>query len=148
PGRGCACLKAPGRMRRRGARESPRGSRAAGQMRAASARAPGTGNETGNQTGNQAGTTTMFGGIAGARMAERCPIDLPRGDFAMAEDGGGGANDEVERLKAQLKAGLGQEVYSRWFGRMKLAEASKGIVRRSVPTAFLRSWINSHYVDL
>src|SRR5690606_6811497 len=53
-----------------------------------------------------------------------------------------------ERVKAQLKARLGQEVYSSWFGRMKLAEASKGIVRLSVPTAFLRSWINGHYVDL
>jgi chromosomal replication initiator protein len=31
---------------------------------------------------------------------------------------------------------------------MKLAEASKGLVRISVPTAFLRSWINSHYLDL
>jgi chromosomal replication initiator protein len=31
---------------------------------------------------------------------------------------------------------------------MKLAEASKGIIRISVPTAFLRSWINGHYLDL
>jgi chromosomal replication initiator protein len=52
-----------------------------------------------------------------------------------------------ERIKAQLKARLGTEVYSSWFGRMKLAEASKGVVRISVPTAFLRSWINGHYLD-
>ena len=31
---------------------------------------------------------------------------------------------------------------------MKLAESSKGVVRLSVPTAFLRSWINGHYLDL
>jgi len=53
-----------------------------------------------------------------------------------------------ERLKTQLKAKLGTEVYSSWFGRMKVAEASKGIVRLSVPTAFLKSWINGHYLDL
>lgn len=53
-----------------------------------------------------------------------------------------------EKVKAQLKARLGSEVYSSWFGRMKLAEASKGVVRLSVPTAFLKSWINGHYVDL
>ena len=53
-----------------------------------------------------------------------------------------------ERVKAQVKARLGQEVYASWFGRMKLAEASKGVVRLSVPTAFLRSWINGHYLDL
>jgi len=68
-----------------------------------------------------------------------------------------GANDMVvssdteqrfDRVKTQLKARLGTEVYSSWFGRMKVAEASKGIIRISVPTAFLRSWINGHYLDL
>ena len=53
-----------------------------------------------------------------------------------------------ERTRTQLKARLGSEVYSSWFGRMKLAEASKGVVRLSVPTAFLKSWINGHYLDL
>ena len=53
-----------------------------------------------------------------------------------------------ERVKTQLKARLGSEVYSSWFGRMKLAEASKGTARLSVPTAFLKSWINGHYIDL
>ena len=61
--------------------------------------------------------------------------------------GGGDAEKNFERVKAQLKARLGAEVYSSWFGRMKLAEASKGVVRLSVPTAFLRSWINGHYLD-
>lgn len=53
-----------------------------------------------------------------------------------------------ERVGAQLKARLGTEVFSSWFARMKLAERSKGVVRLSVPTAFLRSWINGHYIDL
>lgn len=59
-----------------------------------------------------------------------------------------GPEQNFERVKVQLKARLGSEVYSSWFGRMKLAEASKGLVRLSVPTAFLRSWINGHYLDL
>jgi chromosomal replication initiator protein len=58
------------------------------------------------------------------------------------------AEARFERVKIQLKARLGSEVYSSWFGRMKLAEASKGIIRISVPTAFLRSWINGHYLDV
>ncbi len=76
-------------------------------------------------------------------------------DHAMAEpgamtDGVGPAwgNIAFERIKAQLKARLGTEVYSSWFGRMKIAEVSKSIVRMSVPTAFLRNWISSHYLDL
>ena len=58
------------------------------------------------------------------------------------------AERNLERVKAQLKARLGGEVYSSWFERMMLAEASKGVVRISVPTAFLKSWINGHYLDL
>ncbi len=59
-----------------------------------------------------------------------------------------GANAIFERVTAQLKARLGSDVYSSWFGRMQLAEASRGIVCLSVPTAFLRQWINGHYRDL
>ncbi|CAN7640304.1 chromosomal replication initiator protein DnaA [Aminobacter aminovorans] len=58
------------------------------------------------------------------------------------------AEKNFDRVKTQLQVRLGSEVFSSWFGRMKLAETSKGVVRLSVPTAFLRSWINSHYLDL
>lgn len=58
------------------------------------------------------------------------------------------AETAFERVKAQLKARLGADVYTSWFGRMKLAETSRSVVRMSVPTAFLRSWINAHYLDL
>ena len=53
-----------------------------------------------------------------------------------------------ERVQSQLKARLGVEVYSSWFGRLKVVEASKSIVRMSVPTPFLRAWISNHYMDL
>lgn len=57
--------------------------------------------------------------------------------------------DEVfDRLTVKLKARVGNEIYSSWFGRLKLDEYSKSVVRLSVPTAFLRSWINNHYADL
>ena len=73
------------------------------------------------------------------------PVNLTEGnEMAAAND----AEKIFERIRTQLKARLGGEVYSSWFGRMKLAEASKGVVRLSVPTAFLKSWINGHYLDL
>ena len=58
------------------------------------------------------------------------------------------AEASFDRVRAQIKAKLGSEVYQSWFGRMKLVEASRSVVRLSVPTAFLRSWINGHYVEL
>ncbi len=66
----------------------------------------------------------------------------------MTTTGAGKAEKAFERVKTQIKARVGGEVYSSWFGRMKLDEHSKGLIRLSVPTAFLRSWINGHYLDL
>jgi len=90
--------------------------------------------------------TSMQSGVEREDRAGPPMKGTQEGERRMADSEGPEQN--FERVKAQLKARLGSEVYSSWFGRMKLAEASKGIVRLSVPTAFLRSWINGHYVDL
>ncbi len=52
-----------------------------------------------------------------------------------------------ERVKQRLRAKIGADVYNSWFGRLKLDSATRSVARMSVPTAFLRSWINSHYID-
>ncbi|WP_245396614.1 chromosomal replication initiator protein DnaA [Jiella sonneratiae] len=54
----------------------------------------------------------------------------------------------IERVKTRLKAQLGQDIYMSWFQRMKLDTLGKGVCQVSVPTAFLRSWIQSHYQEL
>ena len=51
-----------------------------------------------------------------------------------------------ERVCAKLKAKLGDDVFSSWFGRARLDGVSTGHVSLSVPTGFLRSWIRTHYV--
>lgn len=53
-----------------------------------------------------------------------------------------------ERVAARLKARIGKEAYMSWFGRLQLDEYGRNQVRLSVPTAFLRSWINNHYANL
>ncbi len=53
-----------------------------------------------------------------------------------------------ERVSARLKAQVGPDVYASWFGRLKLHSVSKSVVRLSVPTTFLKSWINNRYLDL
>lgn len=55
------------------------------------------------------------------------------------------AQTAFERILLRLKARLGAEVYSSWFGRLKLVEATRNVARLSVPTPFLRAWINNHY---
>ena len=52
-----------------------------------------------------------------------------------------------ERIRQRLRAKLGADVYNSWFGRLKLESATRSVARMSVPTAFLRSWITSHYIN-
>jgi chromosomal replication initiator protein len=53
-----------------------------------------------------------------------------------------------ERFSARLKAKVGPDVYASWFGRLKIHSISKSVVRLSVPTTFLKSWINNRYLDM
>jgi len=59
-----------------------------------------------------------------------------------------GNNALFERFSARLKAKVGADVYASWFGRLKLHSVSKSVVRLTVPTTFLKSWINNRYLDL
>ncbi|MDB5551140.1 MAG: dnaA [Rhizobium sp.] len=54
----------------------------------------------------------------------------------------------IERFSAKLKAKVGPDVYASWFGRLKLHSASKSVVRFTVPTTFLKSWIHNRYLEL
>jgi chromosomal replication initiator protein len=51
------------------------------------------------------------------------------------------------RVKGRLRAEVGEDVYSSWFARMDLEAIEEGTVRLSVPTRFLKSWIQSHYAE-
>jgi chromosomal replication initiator protein len=52
-----------------------------------------------------------------------------------------------ERVRQRLRAELGDAVYNSWFTRLELERVEKNVVRLTVPTKFLKSWVNSHYVD-
>ena len=52
-----------------------------------------------------------------------------------------------ERVRRRLRAEIGEEVYSSWFPRLELDGLNAGTVRLSVPTRFLKTWIQQHYVD-
>ncbi len=55
--------------------------------------------------------------------------------------------DGWSRVKGRLRAEVGDDVYSSWFARMDLEAIEEGTVRLSVPTRFLKSWIQSHYAE-
>ena len=51
------------------------------------------------------------------------------------------------RVKGRLRTSVGEDIYSSWFARMDLESVHEECVYMTVPTVFLRSWIQSHYTD-
>ena len=51
------------------------------------------------------------------------------------------------RVKDRLRTAVGDDVYSSWFARMELEGSDGGTIKLSVPTRFLKSWIQSHYAE-
>ena len=51
------------------------------------------------------------------------------------------------RVKQRLRADVGDDVFSSWFTRMDLDGIDEEAVRLSVPTKFLKSWIQAHYIE-
>ena len=51
------------------------------------------------------------------------------------------------RCCERLRAELGEDVFNSWFGRIELEQVSAGQARLSVPTRFLKSWIDTHYLS-
>src|SRR4051794_41582128 len=63
------------------------------------------------------------------------------------EAGQQGDTEVWNRVKRRLRAELGEDVFASWFARLELDAVSDGCARLTVPTRFLKSWIEAHYAD-
>jgi chromosomal replication initiator protein len=52
-----------------------------------------------------------------------------------------------EKVRAMLRARLGEDVFSSWFASMEFDSFDGHVVRTTVPVKFLKKWIQSHYAD-
>ena len=52
-----------------------------------------------------------------------------------------------QQVKKRLRVELGEDVFTSWFARIELETIEQGTIRLSVPTRFLRNWIQSHYSE-
>ena len=55
--------------------------------------------------------------------------------------------DLWNRVRERLKSNVGDDIFNSWFARMELEATETDTVRLSVPTRFLKSWVQSHYAD-
>jgi chromosomal replication initiator protein len=61
-------------------------------------------------------------------------------DGVSAED-----RSKWDRVRHRLRTDLGDAVYNSWFTRLELERIDGGAVHLTVPTKFLKSWVQSHY---
>jgi chromosomal replication initiator protein len=55
--------------------------------------------------------------------------------------------DLFARVRARLRAAVGEDVFTSWFARLELEEIVDDLAHLSVPTRFLCSWIQSNYAE-
>lgn len=77
--------------------------------------------------------------------AKTLPMDKAR--QAKQDNKPGTLKAAENKIRAVLRARLGEEVYSSWFSSMDFEEIVGDTVQTSVPVKFLRNWIQNHYLD-
>ena len=50
-------------------------------------------------------------------------------------------------VRDRLRIEVGEDIYLSWFARMELDAVEPETIKLSVPTRFLKSWIQSHYAE-
>jgi chromosomal replication initiator protein len=77
-------------------------------------------------------------------------------DLPLLACGGGGDDEEPkpvpiaeawERVRRRLRAELGEDVFSSWFARVEIGAIVDGVAYLTVPTRFLKSWLEAHYAE-
>ncbi len=53
-----------------------------------------------------------------------------------------------QKVRATLRASLGEEVYSSWFNALEFQSFDGEMLKVTVPVKFLRNWIQTHYTDV
>lgn len=63
------------------------------------------------------------------------------------DSGAASLETSAQRIRAMLRARVGDEVFTHWFNSMAFDEFDGRTLYVSVPVKFLQNWIQSHYFD-
>ncbi len=69
------------------------------------------------------------------------------GTKTMSNDRQGSSGEMFQRVRARLRAAVGEDSFNSWFTRLELEEVVDDVVYVTVPTRFLCSWMQAHYAD-
>jgi chromosomal replication initiator protein len=85
-----------------------------------------------------------MGRIMLTEHSDRDPVPLAN---AGVPQGPQGSEAGWLRVTRRLRAELGEDVFSSWFARVELCNIDGGVAHLTVPTRFLKSWLESHFLD-
>jgi len=80
-------------------------------------------------------------------MAGAMPGDADLNTVAASATFKTGTEGLGAKVRALLRARLGDDIYSSWFNALEFESFDGRTVRVSVPVKFLRNWIQSHFLD-
>jgi chromosomal replication initiator protein len=99
--------------------------------------------------------TVMFDDKTGTTKGADCASKDGAGTASKGEENGAaiagrgavGGQDAWSRVKRRLRAELGEDVFSSWLARLDLVSLDGSSAKLTVPTRFLKSWIEAHYAE-
>ncbi|WP_083269138.1 chromosomal replication initiator protein DnaA [Bosea vaviloviae] len=59
----------------------------------------------------------------------------------------GSLGEAWDRVRRRLRAELGEDVFSSWFARVEIGGLVDSVAYLTVPTRFLKSWLEAHYAE-
>lgn len=78
---------------------------------------------------------------------ETLDMRAKRQETELADGLGIDHGEMFQRVRARLRATVGEDVYNSWFARLELEEIVDDLAHLSVPTRFLCSWVQSNYSE-
>ncbi len=81
-----------------------------------------------------------------AKTAEAQGVSGAQGT-AVVETATGSVEGRGQKVRAMLRAQLGEEIYSSWFKSLEFEDFDGRVVKVSVPVKFVRNWIQEHYAE-
>lgn len=72
---------------------------------------------------------------------------VPAAGAGSGTGAGTGTDGRGQKVRAMLKAKLGEDIYGSWFNAMEFDSFDGRMVKVSVPVKFVRNWIAAHYTE-
>jgi chromosomal replication initiator protein len=79
--------------------------------------------------------------------AAALPLTATLTELTAVQTGEPPLREAWDRVRRRLRAELGEDVFSSWFARVEIGSVVEGVVYLTVPTRFLKSWLESHYAE-